>query len=45
MNDLLYDFTGLVGFCLVPKLEESSDDVSNESSKDNEDKESEKISI
>ena len=45
MNDLLYEFTGLVGFCLVPESDESSDNVSNESSEDDEDKESDKFSI
>ena len=35
----------LVGFCLVPESYESSDDVSNESYDDKEDKESDKNSI
>ena len=30
VDDLLYDVTGLVGFCLAPESDESSDDVSNE---------------
>ena len=29
---LLYDITGLVGICLLPESDDSSDDVSNESS-------------
>ena len=31
VDDLLDDVTGLVGFCLVPELDESSDDISDES--------------
>ena len=45
VDDLLYDVTGLVGFCLLPELYESSDDVSNNSSEDDEDEESDEISI
>ena len=30
VDNLLYDVTGLVGFCLVPESDESSDDVFNE---------------
>ena len=37
VDDLLDDVTGLVGFCLVPESDESSDNVSNESSEYNED--------
>ena len=36
MDDLLDDITGLVGICLAPELDESSDDVSNDSSEDDE---------
>ena len=45
VDDLLHDITGLVGFCLVLELYESSNNVSDESSEDNEDEESDKISI
>ena len=45
LDDLLDDVTGLVGFCLIPESYESSRDVYNESSKDDEDEESEEISI
>ena len=45
VDDLLDDVTGLVGFCLVLESDESPDDVSNESSEDDEDAESDKISI
>ena len=45
MDDLLDDVTGLVGVCLVPESDKSSDDVSNKSSEDYEDEESDKISI
>ena len=45
MDDLLYDVTGLVGFCLVPESDESSEDVSNKSTEDNEDEESDEITI
>ena len=45
VDDLLYDVTVLVGFCLVPEWNHSSDDVSNESSEDDEDKESDEIAI
>ena len=45
MDYLLDEVTGLVGFCLVPELYESSDNVSNESSEVNEDKESDVISM
>ena len=41
MDDLLDDVTGLVGFFLVPESDESYKDVSNESSNDYEEKESE----
>ena len=37
VDDLLDDVTGLVGFCLVTESDKSSDNVSNESSQDNED--------
>ena len=43
MDDLLDDDTGLVGFCLVPESYESSDDISYESSEDDEDEELDKI--
>ena len=43
VDDLLDDFTGLFNICLVPESDESSDGVSNETSEDDEDKESEKI--
>ena len=45
MDDLLYDVTGLVSFCLDTESDESSDDISNELSEDNEDGESDEISI
>ena len=45
VDDLLYDVTGLIGFCLVPESDESSDDVFNESYEDDEDEESEEMSI
>ena len=45
MDDLLDDITGLVGFCLVPESDESSEYVSNESSEEDEDKESDKMPI
>ena len=45
MDDLLDDFTGLVGICFVTESNESSDYVSNESYEDDEDKESDDISI
>ena len=45
MYDLLDDFTALVGICLVPESDESSKDVSDESSEVDEDKESDEISI
>ena len=32
MDDLLYEITNLVGICLIPESDESSDNVSNESS-------------
>ena len=41
----MYYVKCLFGFCLVPKSDESYDDVSNESFDDKEDKESDKISI
>ena len=41
VDDLLDDVTGLVGFFLVPESDESYKDVSNESSNDYEEKESE----
>ena len=37
LNDLLDDKTSLVGFCLVPESYDSSNDVSDEPSEDNED--------
>ena len=40
VDDLLYDFTGLIGFCLVPESDGSSDDISNESYEEDEDEES-----
>ena len=40
MDYLLDDNTGLVGFCLVPELDESSNYVSNESNEDEKDEES-----
>ena len=40
MDYLLDDVTSLVGFFLVPESEESSNDVSDEPSEDDEDKES-----
>ena len=43
VDDLLDVLTGLVGFCLVPESDESSGDVSNDSSKDDEDEESDEI--
>ena len=45
MECLFDDVTGLVGFCLISKLDEASDDVSNDLFEDDEDKESDKISI
>ena len=39
VNDLLVEIIGLVGICLLPEPDDSTDDVSNESS---EDKDSEK---
>ena len=45
MDDLLYDITGLVKFCLVLESDKSSDDVFISSSEDDEDKESDEISI
>ena len=42
---LLDDVTGLVGICLVTESDESSDDFSNNLSKDDEGEESEKNSI
>ena len=45
VDDLLYDATGLAGFCLVPELDESSDDVSNRSTDYNEDEESDNILV
>ena len=41
MDDLLDYVTGLVGCCLVPESDESPDDVSNNSSEENKDEESE----
>ena len=38
VDDLLDDVTGLVDFCLVTASDDSSNDVSDESSEDNEDK-------
>ena len=35
----------MVGFCLVPELDDSSDDVSDKSSEDDEDEESDKLLI
>ena len=34
MDDLLDGVTGLVGICLLPEPDDSTDDVSNESSED-----------
>ena len=45
MDDLLDYVTGLVGFCLVPESDKSYDDISNASSEDDEDEESDEISI
>ena len=45
MDDLLDDVNSLVGFCLVPESDESSEDVSNEPYKDDKDKESDEVSI
>ena len=45
MDDLLDEVTSLVGFCLVPGSDESSDDVFNESSEVDEDEESDNILI
>ena len=36
MDDLLDDSTGLVCICLLPESDDSTEDVSNESSKDEE---------
>ena len=38
VDELLDDVTGLVSFSLVPESDESYDDVSDESSEDDEDK-------
>ena len=35
MDDLLDEITGLVGICLLPEPADLTDDVSNESSEDN----------
>ena len=43
MDALLDDDTGLVGFCLVPESDKSSEDVFNKSSEEDEDEESDKI--
>ena len=43
MDDLLDDVTGLVGFCLVPESGDSSENVSDNSSEDDEDEESDGI--
>ena len=45
VDDLLDDVTGLFGFCLVTESYESSNDVSDELSEDDEDKKSDEISI
>ena len=42
MDDLLDDITGLVGICLLPEPDDSTDNVSNKSS---EDKDSDEIMI
>ena len=42
MDDLLDEITGMIGICLVPETDYSTDDVSNESS---EDKDSDEIII
>ena len=42
MDDLVDEITGLVGICLLPEPDDSSDDVSSEST---EDEDSEKIRI
>ena len=43
VDDLLYNNTGLVDYCLVPESYESLYDVSEESYEDEEDKESDEI--
>ena len=45
VDDLLDDVTGLVGSCLLPEPDDSSWDVSNQSSEDDKDEELEEISI
>ena len=45
MDYLLDDNTGLVGFCLVPDSDESSNDVSEDSFEENEGEESDEILI
>ena len=45
VDDLLDKVNGLVGFFPVPESDESSDDISNESSEENEDKEPDRILI
>ena len=45
MDNLLDDVTGLVGFYIVPEPDNSSHDVSDDSFEDDEDKESDEISI
>ena len=45
VDDLLDDVTVLVGFCLVPESDGSSENIFKESSDDDEDEELEKISI
>ena len=45
MDDLLDNFTALVGFCLVSDSDESSDDVSDESFEDDRNEETDEISI
>ena len=45
MDGLLDDVTGLVGFCLVPESDDSSDDIYDKLSEDDEDEEPDEISI
>ena len=45
MDYLLYDITDLVGFCLVPESDESSNNVYDKSYEDDKDEESDKIPI
>ena len=45
VDGLLDDVTGLIGFCLVPESDESSNNDFDDLSEDDEDEESENISI